>query len=106
MSENTTGTQTKYPRIIRHDKSGVWIGYVLGRGELDPDNQFAFEGRRIWSWNGGRLECSQLATQGVRLEDKLGDWVNVDIDVQGRIECIKTTEELVEHARSLPKTEV
>ena len=89
----------KLPRLIRHDKSGVWIGYVYDRGVLDPENAIMFYGRRIWSWSGGRLECSQLATQGVRTGDEIGDLVEVEIPIapgSGQVEAIRMKPETVE----------
>ena len=90
------------PRIIRHHMSGVWICYVVGVGDT-PDS-VKVHGRRVWSWRGGRLETSQLATQGVSKEDRLGDWVTCDIGqiTEHLVDCIETTADLVEAARALP----
>jgi hypothetical protein len=88
------------PYVIRHDKSGVWVCYVIGRGKIWPD-ALLIEGRRIWGWSGGRLECSQLATQGV-VSGKLGDWVRTELVPEGRVEAIVSTEAVVEATRGLP----
>lgn len=96
-------TPTRWPRVIRHDKSGVWICYLLGEG--DVPGMLRIEGRRVWSWSGGRLETSQLATQGARLGDKLGDWVTNDLPIGDLVDVTHTTEEIVEHCRSLPRFE-
>jgi hypothetical protein len=92
------------PVILRHNRSGVWIGYLLGeeKGPLASVG-FAFEGRRIWQWQGGRLECSQLASEGVKQGDRLGDWCQVTIAFAEFIEAIETTEAHVEAARKLPR---
>lgn len=92
------------PVLIRHRFSGVWIGYLKGPGTFE--NLIELEGRRIWSWSGGRMECSQLAAQGVRAEDKLGDWEVVEIafgEGEGLVELRTIDPERVEEARRLPK---
>jgi hypothetical protein len=94
----------KTPVILRHNRSGVWIGYLLGPAEGPLGHVgFAFEGRRIWNWQGGRLECSQLATQGVSESDRLGDWVAATIAFAEFIEAIECEGLLVERARKLPR---
>lgn len=65
------------PILLRHRSSGVWIGILKGPGSF-PDS-ITIEGRRIWSWQGGRLECSQLAKQGCSDKDRLGEWETVEI---------------------------
>ena len=55
----------------------MWIGYITGAGDF-PDS-IKLEGRRIWSWSGGRLECSQLAKKGAARGDRLGEWGEVEI---------------------------
>lgn len=90
----------KEPKIWRHHYSGVWIGYLLGKSEIP--GHLCFEGRRIWSWRGGRLECSQLAAQGVREGDRLGEWTTVDIALDGSVEVLPTSVELVEGSKELP----
>lgn len=93
--------------IIRHRFSGVWIAYLIGPGMFE--NTINIEGRRIWSWSGGRLECSQLAHQGVTAADKLGDWINTDIAIapgDGLVEIAIIDGNLVEKARSLPRCNI
>lgn len=121
MSENTVQTpkvvptinlnpivlEKPIPSVIRHHFSGVWFGRIVGEGMLP--STIKFEGRRVWSWEGGRLECSQLANQGVRAADRLGDWTEVDIavgDGSGLVERLPTSNELVEVCRGLPQTKV
>jgi len=90
------------PVLIRHRFSGVWIGYIVGKGTFDY--MIELEGRRIWSWSGDRLECSQLANQGVKERDKLGDWERVEISVgagDGLIELRTINAPLVEEAKKL-----
>lgn len=89
------------PRLWRHRYSGLWIGYIVGRSELLQDH-LVFVGRRIWSWSGGRLECSQVAAQGCRAGDRLGEWVTAEIAIEGSIEILPTTETIIEAARALP----
>lgn len=67
------------PILIRHRFSGVWIGFLKGEGSFD--HMIEIVGRRVWSWTGGRLECSQLADQGVSEKDRLGEWETVEIAV-------------------------
>ena len=90
------------PVLIRHNTSGVWIGYLVVDAEGLPipasvPNAIVLVGRRIWRWNGGALECSKLAKRGVREEDKLGEWEVVEI---GSIK-----EQLVE-LRTLPNADL
>lgn len=87
----------RLPRLWRHNMSGVWIGYILGPSEIP--GHLRFEGRRIWSWSGGRLECSQLAKQGVREGDRLGEWTTADIAVEGSVEVLPVTEEVIQGVR-------
>lgn len=77
---NDIDTSDLRPILIRHRFSGVWIGFLVGKGTFD--NTIEIVGRRIWSWTGGRLECSQLADQGVTENDRLGEWETVDIAVE------------------------
>lgn len=93
----------KRPCLIRHRYSGVWIGYLLGRGLFD--GTIRVEGRRVWQWRGGRLETSQLAKQGCRAEDRLGEWEEVDIAVgigDGLVEFRFIEEAVVAAAKELP----
>lgn len=95
------------PVIIRHRYSGVWICRILGPGTWG--HTIRIEGRRVWSWSGERLECSQLAAKGVREQDTLGDWCEPEIAIgegDGLVEIIGTTDELVNFAKSLPRHEV
>lgn len=87
------------PRLWRHHYSGVWIGYLLGPSDIP--GHMKFEGRRVWSWSGGRLECSELARDGVRADDRLGVWTTVDIRLEGSVEILPVTEEVAEAARKL-----
>ncbi len=98
----TNDNEKKLPRVWRHRHSGVWIGYLRGRSTELPDH-LVLEGRRVWSWSGGRLECSQLAADGCTAADSLGDWTTVSISVYGSVELLPTTEEHVESARQLPR---
>ena len=70
---------TRKPVLLRHRYAGVWLGYLLGPGLFD--NTIRIEGRRVWQWRGGRLETSQLAKQGCRESDRLGEWEEVDIAI-------------------------
>jgi len=95
------------PVLIRHRYSGVWIGYMVGEGSFP--HLVKVEGRRIWQWRGGRLECSQLAKQGCRQEDRLGEWETVEIDMSagGGIVELRTIErDRVEHAKTLASDQV
>lgn len=93
---------TRLPRLWRHHYSGVWIGYLLGPSDIP--GHLRFEGRRVWSWSGGRLECSQLAAQGVKSGDRLGDWTTADIAVDGSVELLPITEAIAEAARECPSS--
>lgn len=86
------------PRLWRHHYSGVWIGYLVGKSELP--GHLKFEGRRIWSWSGNRLECSELAKKGVAKGDRLGLWTTADIAVEGSVEMLPITPEVAEAARA------
>ena len=92
----------KRPVLIRHRSSGVWIGYLLGPGTFP--NSITLEGRRIWHWRGGRLECSQLAVKGCRESDTLGEWETVEIGAiqEDLVELRTIKSEVVEHAKTLP----
>lgn len=90
----------KLPRVWRHQWSGVWIGYLCGPADLP--GHMKFEGRRVWSWVGSRLECSELARDGVCERDRLGVWGPVEIALDGSVELLPTTEANCEAARGLP----
>lgn len=84
----------KRPVLIRHQMSGVWIGYLVGEGTFP--NSITVEGRRVWSWTGGRLELSQLAVQGCREGDKLGEWEEVEIgSIETQLIELRTIKESV-----------
>lgn len=97
----TDTNNKRLPRLWRHHLSGVLIGYILGPSDELPGH-ILFEGRRIWSWSGGRLECSQLAKHGARQGDRLGEWTVMHIAVDGSIDLYPCTEEVVEASRALP----
>lgn len=66
------------------------------------ENLILYEGRRVWKWKGGRLECSELAQKGVSEKDILGPWTTLEITVgpgDGLAEIQHMTKEKVEHAR-------
>ena len=90
--------------IHRHHKSGVWVGEVLGRGVLDPAGALLLRARKIWSWSGGRLETSQIATRGLdpAATHKLGDVVEVEIPFRDLVDTAFTTREVVEQIHALP----
>jgi len=95
------------PILIRHRFSGVWIGYLHGPGTFE--NLILVEGRRVWSWNGGRLECSQIASDGVNPKDKLGDWEEVEIAIgigDGLVELRTIDEKHVMEAKEMPRCRV
>jgi len=89
------------PVLVRHVTSGVMIGYLRGPG-IFPDS-VVIEGRKVWSWQGGRLELSQLAEKGCRESDKLGEWEEVTIGslTTNLSEWRIISPEIVEHAKSL-----
>lgn len=104
MSDNNaTSTPTatpRLPRLWRHHYAGVFVGYLIGRSDIP--NHMKFEGRRVYSWSGGRLECSQLAKQGCREGDRLGEWTEFDISIEGSVEIIPMEPAVVEKSRALP----
>jgi len=91
------------PIAIRHHYSGVWIGRYLGEGLLP--HMIKIEGRRVWSWSGGRLEFSELCQQGVREGDRLGVWTTQHIPVGPGDGCVEitfdVTDAVVEGVRAL-----
>jgi len=107
MPNQEIDTSDLRPVLIRHRYSGVWIGYVVGPGTLP--HLIEIQGRRIWQWRGGRLECSQLAAKGCTQEDRLGEWETVEIDMSagGGIVELRTIErDRVEHAKTLESDKV
>lgn len=92
--------------LIRHRGSGVWVGYLIGPGTIG--DSIEIEGRRIWSWSGGRLECSQLAKQGFRATDRLGEWETVEIGsiAVDLVELRTVDPSIVEAARKLAAARV
>lgn len=103
VDPKSINTEKMRPVLIRHRYSGVWVGYIVGRGTFA--HNIAFLGRRIWQWNGGRLELSQVAAQGLRTEDRLGEWEVVEIacgQADGLIELRTVKREMVEQAKALP----
>ena len=97
--------KTPLPRLIRHHKSGIWLCYVHGPGELPFT--LHIEGRRIWAWEGGRLETSQLLTEGLRSGDRIGDWVHNDLPWSpsdgNPCDALHATIDQVEAARAMPQ---
>lgn len=67
------------PIGIRHNMSGVWLGMLIGRGMMG--HMIEIEGRRVWSWRGGRLEFSELCEKGCREGDRLGTWTRQQIPI-------------------------
>ena len=97
VATNTTVDTKGRPVLIRHNTSGVWVGYVIGPATVP--NAFELVGRRIWSWNGDALECSELAKRGAREEDKLGVWEVVEIgSVDSQLVEIRTIDAKVVEA--------
>ncbi len=106
-NNSNNNNNNKRPVLIRHRFSGVWIGYLVGPGTFE--NLVTIEGRRVWSWSGNRLECSQLAEVGVNSGDKLGNWETVEIAIglgDGLVELRTIKSEVVEKAKELPKCSV
>ena len=51
--------------LIRTHTSGVSVGVLESVTETVAGYEFRLsDGLRIWSWNGGALACSELATRG------------------------------------------
>jgi hypothetical protein len=67
------------PIGIRHNMSGVWLGMLIGPGIMD--HMIEIEGRRIWSWEGARLEFSELCQTGCNPRDRLGVWTRQQIPI-------------------------
>jgi hypothetical protein len=100
MPKTDIDTSDLRPIVIRHHYSGVWIGYLVGPGTFE--NLVKIIGRRVWSWSGGRLECSQLAKHGCRESDKLGEWEVVEIAVgraDGLVELRTIDRDVVEASK-------
>lgn len=95
-------TKRLRPVAIRHNTSGVWLGYLRGPGSL-PDT-IEVEGRRVWMWKGGRVDTSQLAKQGVREGDRLGEWEIVEIgSISTQLVELRTIDAaVVEAAKEFP----
>lgn len=72
--------------IIRHHMSGVWIARIDGPSPLLGDAGLLIEGRRIWRWQGGRMDCSALAEQGCREADTLTDRRVVHLAIEALVE--------------------
>ena len=84
------------PIGIRHNMSGVWLGILIGRGIMD--HMIEIEGRRVWSWGGGRLEFSELCRDGCMPGDRLGVWTRQQIPIgvgDGLIELTFQVEPIV-----------
>lgn len=90
-----------YPALIRHHMSGVWIAMVLGRSPLLGDKGILIDGRRIRSWTGGRLDCSDLAQQGVRPGDQLTVRRKFDLALETIIEVHPIEKRLWDYAMEL-----
>lgn len=104
MDGNDINTSDLRPIVIRHRFSGVWVGYLMKEPGTFP-HMIQVVGRRVWQWNGGRLELSQVAKQGLRAEDRLGEWEVVEIACgigDGLIELRTVEREMVENAKQLP----
>jgi len=98
----------KRPALIRHHYSGVWIGYLIGRGTVSADS-ILLDGRRIWSWCGARLEMSQVAQTGPSPNDRLGNRCTVELPVapgDGLVEVLFPRPEIVEAFFTAPVTVV
>jgi len=90
---------------IRHKYAGVFLGYLNGPGTFE--GTIEIEGRRVWSWSGGRLEMSQVSKQGLRKEDSLGEWETLEINVsEGLIELRTIKRDILEQAKNFPAAKV
>jgi len=90
---------------IRHRHAGVFFGYICDEGMFD--GLIKIEGRRVWSWNGGRLEMSQVSKKGLTERDLLGEWEFVEINMkEGLIEIREIEPKILESAKKLPAANV
>ena len=87
------------PFVMRHHLSGVWVGFLLGAGAFP--NTIEVLGRKIWSWEGHRLEPSQIARLGALPGDRLGDTCVTEIGVCPEVLVEFYTAEREEVLRSL-----
>jgi len=96
------------PIGIRHHLSGVWVARLVGPG-IKP-HMIRIRGRRLWSWKGERLECSQVFNSGPMPGDKLGDETTADIPVGEGDQLVEltfdVTEETLAAYLNAPRTEV
>jgi len=94
------------PIALRHHYSGVWLGYLRGVSPFGP-HMLQIEGRRVWSWSGGRLEFSELCEKGVAGEDRLGTWTVQHIPIfpgDGLVELTtQITDEVIQEVEKWSK---
>lgn len=92
-------TAKKTPIVWRHHMSGVWIGFLY---ESDIPGHLCLDGCRVWSWSGGRVDCSSLARQGARQGDKVTGWVQgMHVSLEASVEIQSTTEAIVEASKKV-----
>ncbi len=95
------------PIGIRHHYSGVWLGRVtmprtvngieIPGGVGLMNHMIEIEGRRIWSWEGGRLEFSELCKKGLdKGRDRVGTWTTTQIPIGSGDHLVELTFEVSE----------
>jgi hypothetical protein len=61
--------------VIRANMSGVWFGTLV---HIDAHTVDLENAKRVWSWEGGALSCSEIAIDGIT-GGKLGTPVSVTL---------------------------
>lgn len=91
--EGNSNNNGARPVLWRHHMAGVLLGMV---SPSDVPGHVSFDGVRIRSWSGGRLDCAPLAIQGPRDGDTITDRVRRDVALEGSVEIYDTSMENVE----------
>jgi hypothetical protein len=81
------------PVLWRHHMAGVLLGYIT---PSDVPGHLAFDGVRIRSWSGGRVDCASLAVKGPSESDTITERVRRDVALEASVEIYDTPAEHVE----------
>lgn len=81
------------PVLWRHHTAGVLLGYLT---PSDVPGHLAFDGVRIRSWSGGRVDCASLAVKGPSESDTITERVRREVALESSVEIYDTSAEHVE----------
>lgn len=82
--------------LVRTYSAGIHVGFLQSISESGSVVTLS-ESRRVWSWDSGRLSCSELAIIGAKSGDKIA--CAVPIQLNGAIEVIPCSDAAIKSFR-------